>query len=269
MTTTPIDDERLDRILAGLDPARQFAAPALREPLEQLASLLENANTRQQLTRELARPTSRTKTRRIGWGIFGLLVIVFGAWGAVPAASAIEQWLAHTHTFGANFSPTKLGATTNTESDSSEWIGLNASGINQALAGLYPSYLKFPAGITKDDAIRTIIRLNKASVASDDAGEAHVIAQATLIHETYEAFSTCAWYGDWLTADTSHDTARLAIDNAGIEAAVYYPATLHQSPTIIPYQKKWADEAAAGDRAAIEKGYSANACSGFMEGLTP
>ena len=269
MTTTPFDDERLDRMLAGLDPAGRFAAPAIREPLHELVGRLENTETRQRLTRELSRPTSRTKARRIGWGIFGILVIVFGASGAVPAASAIEQWLAHTHTFGANFSPTKSGATTNSESDSSEWIGLDASGVNKALAGLYPSYLRFPAGITKDDAIRTIVRLNESSVASDGAGEAHVIAQSTLIHETYEAFSTCAWYGDWLTADSDHDTARLAVDNAGIEAAVYYPATLHQSPTIIPYQKKWADEGAAGDRAAIEKGYRANACSGFMEGLTP
>jgi hypothetical protein len=269
MTTSPIEDERLDRLLAELDPGRSFATTAVAIPLEALALRLENPDARNEAETELRRPNRRTRVRRIRWTIAGLLVVILGVFGGIPAAAAVEQWLAHTHLYGANFSTTRSDATSDSEADDSEWIGLNAPDVNKALASLYPSYLVFPKGITKDDAIRTIIGLNKSSIASDQAGAAHVLGQVSLVHETYESFATCAWYGDWLIADSAQDNARLQADDAGLATAVEFPATAQASPTIIPFERKLAEGAANGSRADVEKGYQADACADFMKGLTP
>ena len=269
MTTTPAQDERLDRLLAQLDPARSLTAPIISDSLAAMTAQLQNEDVRAEIAAELAIPTSRTRARRVRWSVAGILIVLLGVFGGVPAAGAVSEWLAHTHTFGANFSTTKAGATTGTEADGSEWLGLDAPDINKALASLYPSYLTMPSPITRDDAIRTIIRLNHASVSTDGAGSAHVEGQVTLVRETYEAFATCAWYGDWLTADTAKDASRLQVDDAGLVAAAAFPATAGQSPTIVPYMKKWAAGAAAGNRADVEKGYQADACTDFMKGLNP
>jgi hypothetical protein len=269
MTTMPADDQRLDRLLAALDPGGSLSTPAISRPLDELALRLEREDVRDEVTRELAHPTSRTRSRRVRWTIAGLLVVILGVFGGIPAASAVSAWLAHTHTYGANFSPTKSGATRSSDSDSSEWLGLNAPDINKALATLYPSYLVMPSGVTKDDAIRTIIRLNKVSVSTDGSGTSHVYGQVTLVRETYESFAECAWYGDWLTADTAGDTSRLQTDDAGLAVAAVFPATVAASPTITPFAKMLARGAAAGDRADVEKGYQADACADFMKGLNP
>jgi hypothetical protein len=267
MTLTPASTDPLDQLLVDLDPVHSFESQEITESLDALALSLRDPRTRDLVRAQLRRTTPRQRSRRVRWTVIGLVVALTATVGGIPAAAAVSSWLAHTGTFGANRSTTKSGATTDTESDTSEWIGLNASDTNKTLAALYPSYLTLPAGITKGDAIRTIIRLNTASLGSGNPNNGQVIEQSVGIKQTYEVFANCAWYADWLTANTASDTARLARDTAGITTAANFPATAGESPEMTTRLRMYAKLAPKGNRADIERASKELECADFMKGL--
>jgi hypothetical protein len=196
--------------------------------------------------------------------LFVALTITFGA---VPATAAVNHWLARTGLFGANFSATKSTATRDSESDTSEWIGMNATDTNKTLAALYPSYLTLPAAITKDDAIRSIIRLNTASVNSGDSRGSRVLEQTVGVHESYEFFANCAWYSDWLSADAADDSSRLSVDVDGLQTAAQFPALAAMSPEVTTRLIMFAKDAASGSRADVVEGSKELDCGDFLKGL--
>lgn len=266
--TAPISDEQLDGALATLDYAPAVWTPELVRGVDALASALRDEGTREITWRQLRRPTARDRVRRARWSVLGIIAVLVAGFGAAPATASVSQWLAHTGLFGTNFSHTKAGATAGTGGDTSEWIGLDATDANKALAGLYPGYLVLPAAVTRDDAIRTIIRLNVESLSSGDAASAtHVEEQATGIRETYEFFANCAWYSDWLSAKSAGDAARLSTDTAGISTAAGFPALASSSPEVTTRLTMFAKDAVVGNRGDIVEAATELGCSGFLRGL--
>jgi hypothetical protein len=255
--TPTATDQRLDRELAGLDLAPLLHDAEIVSSLAALTVALEDADARAAVERTLKQATPRQHKRRIRWTVIGLIAVIVGVFGGVPAAAAVELWLAHTGLYGP----------VTTESDNSEWIGLNASDSDKALASLYPSYLVLPDGVTKDQVISAIIRLNTASVSSGNPDNAHVIAQTTGIHETYEFLGNCVWYSAWISADEAHDQAKLAAANAGVETAANYPALAKQSPTVTTRLNVIARGAAAGNAALVKQGYAEGDCAAFAKAL--
>jgi hypothetical protein len=256
MTETEAD-ERLNREIASLDGARMLADPQIARRLHELTAILADETARARAEAEIRRATPRQRRRRVRWTVVGLLAILLGVFGGIPAAAAVERWIAHTGQFGP----------VTTESDRSEWIGLNASDTDKALASLYPSYLSFPTGVTKDGVIRWVITMNTASVNSDGAGSTHVIEQTTGIRESYEFVGVCAWDREWLAADAANDLPRITAASAGVTAAAHWPATASASPEMTRRNGHWAKLMAEGNRAAGLEDFKEMDCADLLEGL--
>ncbi|HEX4442256.1 MAG TPA: hypothetical protein VHZ81_01675 [Galbitalea sp.] len=267
MAASQLEDDGLDVDLVRLDPAPALSRPEFAASLGALSERLRDEQLRDTTWRELRRPTSRMRSRRIRWTVLGLILAVAVAFGAAPAAAAVSRLLAHTGLFGTNFSTTRAGAQGGTDGDKSEWIDLKATDAGKALAALYPSYLVLPRGVTKVDAIETIIRLNSASVSQGDAGRStEVVEQAVGIHESYEFFANCAWYSAWLTADSSGDSTSLAADSAGLTTAARFPALASTSPDVTKRLVTFATDAASGNRADIEEASKELDCTEMLKG---
>jgi hypothetical protein len=247
----------LDLELAGLDSSAARLTPTVSDRLSELVAKLEDDATRGSVVDVLKKATPRQRSRRIRWTIIGVIAALVAGVGAAPATAAVERWLAHTGQFGPK----------TTESDTSEWIGLNAPDSNKALAALYPSYLVLPPTVTKNDVIRIMLIRNSASVKSGNPEGGHVVEQVTGVHESYEFIAICAWYGDWLAADDVVDKSRLAAATAGLQTAANFPAIASASPSITVRLQRFAAGAAAGDRASVEEGYKEPGCSNFGEGF--
>jgi hypothetical protein len=256
MTPTASTDP-LDVALAQLDPSPTLIRQSVSQELDALAFELGDEQTRAQVEVMLRRTTPRQHSRRIRWTILGLVAALAVGIGAAPAAAAVQQWLAHTGQQGPK----------TTESDNSEWIGLNASDSNKALAALYPRYLVLPSTVSKDEVIRIMLKNNAASVKSGNPNGDHVVEQATGVHESYEFIAICAWYGYWLAAADSGDKARLSTATAGVNEAANFPALASQSPSITVRLQRFAAGAAAGDRASVVEGYTEANCSSLGKGF--
>ena len=268
MVASQPGDDRLDLHLARLDPGPELARPEFAVSLGALSQQLRDERLRDATWRELRRPTSRMRSRRVRWTVLGLILAVAVAFGAAPAAAAVSRLLAHTGLFGTNFSTTRAGAQGGSDGDKSEWIDLKATDAGKALAALYPSYLILPHGVTKDDAIETIIRLNSASVSQGDAGQStEVVEQAVGIHETYEFFADCSWYSAWLKADSLGDSAALAADSHGLATAAGFPALASTSRDVTTRLAMFAKYAASGNRAEVEEASKELDCSVMLKGL--
>ena len=247
----------LDAALSELDPSRTLMTPPVSKELFTLAFALEDEKTRVSVEALLRRTTPRQRSRRIRWTILGLVAALAVGFGAAPATAAVQHWLAHTDQFGPK----------TTESDTSEWIGLNASDSNKALAALYPSYLVLPPTVTKDDVIRIMLKQNAASVLSGNPDGDRVVEQVTGVHESYEFIANCAWYGDWLAADDAGDQARKASASLGLTQAANFPALAAQSPSITVRLQRFAAGATKGDRASVVEGRTEANCVALGKGF--
>lgn len=225
------------------------------------SQVAEVAASMEALLQELGRPDVRVRAgrKRVWWRrrpIAGVVIGVVLAAGAVGVPAAAVSWLAHTGVFGG----------TGTETDDSEWIGVDASDAPQAIRELYPSWMVLPSGTDRENAEKVVAALNTRSVdqAKDEDPDGHVITQATNIQRMFESYGRCAWYRTWIEAYDARDNRSLARASRTIEEATRWPATVStDGGGVVEHLSEVARSAAGDDRSAIATAYSVDDCAAF------
>jgi hypothetical protein len=241
------DDEIESRVraLGGRDPAR---LPEVEAGLNALVADLRRPEVRA----SAGRARRWWRRRPVAGAIVGVILAV----GAVGVPAAAVTWLAHTGVFGGG----------GTETDDSEWIGVDAADAPQAVRDLYPTWMPLPDGTDRGNAERVVNSLYARSVAAakSDDEDGHVITQATDIQRMFESYGRCAWYRTWIDAHDADDPDTLALASRTIDEATRWPATVStDGGGVVDHLRQVAESAADGDRAAVATAYGVDVCAPF------
>ncbi|WP_181068018.1 hypothetical protein [Rathayibacter sp. AY1A7] len=236
--------DELDELLARLrvDPV---GTPAVDLQLDRMVDALENAQVRESLARSVSRRRWRLPTLV---GVASLLVLV------PVAATAVGLLNARTGTFGG--SGTEVV-------DRSEWIGLHADGVDEALLSIYPDDLSLPDGASRTDVVGAASAvLREMGTAPQNSTETSLI-QETSVKFIYENAARCLWYREWLDADERDDEDRANAAAIGITEAASWPATTaSDGGGVVAGLTEEASYVSSGDRAHA-LWYYQRSCEGF------
>ncbi|MGR0320617.1 hypothetical protein [Agromyces sp. ZXT2-3] len=225
------------------------SSPSVARELVELTRAFEEPRLRASLERATRRERAVVRARRL---IVGAVVALAGVGLAVPAA-ALTSWLARTDEFG--------NPAVSTEEDATEWIDLRAPDAPEVVIEAYPTDLRLPHGVTREDAIASVTRVFEKMRDG--------LAQEGLMTSTYENFALCAWAADWLGAETADDPARGQRAADWLSEPGNYPTMVTQDITgdIVASILGYTEDGRAGQMDSVATLYKVASCKGLLEGV--
>ena len=203
---------------------------------------------------ELARETVRTsrvvraRRRRRLVGVVASVAV------AVPATAAATYWTAHTG---------EHGDSSLSEENASEWLDVCAPDFAKVAAGLAPTSLALPAGVSWATATDRVVG---GWTSGCDQGSSRT--QADGVRLSYESYAGCAWGVAWLRAEDRGDQAVQTDAVAGLRRQATSPVVAdNDGGGVVASLTRVADAAAAGDAGPVRDQVAANCTSAWFEGV--
>ena len=203
---------------------------------------------------DLARETVRTSRVARARRRRRLVGVVASVAVAVPATAAATYWTAHT---GEHGDPSL------SEENASEWLDVCAPDFASVAAGLAPTSLALPAGVSWAAATDRVVG---SWTAGCEEGPSRT--QSDGVRLSYEFYAGCAWGVAWLRADDRGDRAARAAAAAELRRQAESPLVAdNDGGGMVASLTRVADAAAAGDAGPVRDEVAANCTTAWFEGV--